>query len=76
MAIGKAIMEGKKVSRQEILNGKLNDSISGVVRCPSCGSTNVSKIGLLNRTISTGLFGLASSKIGKTHKCNNCGTTW
>ena len=45
-------------------------------KCPTCGSTNISKIGTINRMVSTGLFGLASSKIGKTHKCNNCGTTW
>ena len=45
-------------------------------KCPTCGSTNISKIGTVNRMISTSLFGLASSKIGKTHKCNNCGTTW
>ena len=47
-----------------------------IPKCPTCGSTNISKIGTVNRMISTGLFGLASSKIGKTHKCNNCGTTW
>lgn len=49
---------------------------SRVAKCPSCGSSNVSKIGMLNRMVSTGLFGLASSKISKTHKCNHCGTTW
>lgn len=46
------------------------------IQCPTCSSTNVSKIGVVNRAVSTSLFGLASSKIGKTHKCNNCGTTW
>lgn len=45
-------------------------------RCPSCGSTNISKIGLVSRGVSTLFLGLASSKIGSTHKCNNCGTTW
>lgn len=45
-------------------------------KCPYCGSTNISKIGVLNRVVSTGLLGLASSKIGKTHKCNKCGSTW
>ena len=49
---------------------------SNSIKCPSCGSSNVSKIGTFNRIVSTGIFGLASSKIGKTHKCNNCGTTW
>ena len=60
MAHGKAVLEEQ----------------SRVPKCPSCGSSNISKIGTVNRMISTGLFGLASSKIGKTHKCNNCGTTW
>lgn len=45
-------------------------------KCPTCGSTNISKIGTLNRMFSVGMFGLASSKIGKTHKCNNCGSMW
>ena len=60
MAYGKAILEEK----------------SRVPKCPVCGSANISKIGILNRMVSTGVYGLASSKIGKTHKCNNCGTTW
>lgn len=60
MAHGKAILEEK----------------IRVAKCPSCGSANVSKIGTIDRMVSTGLLGLASSKIGKTHKCNNCGTTW
>lgn len=44
--------------------------------CPYCQSTNTKKIGVVGRSVSFGLFGLASSKIGKTHKCNNCGITW
>ena len=47
-----------------------------VPKCPSCGSGNVSKIGVINRVVSFKLVGFASGKIGKTHKCNNCGTTW
>lgn len=60
MAIGKAIVEEQ----------------SRVPKCPSCGSANVSKIGVVNRVVSTHFLGLGSSKIGKTHKCNKCGTTW
>lgn len=60
MAHGKAILEEQ----------------SRVPKCPTCGSSNISKIGAINRMVSTGLFGLASNKIGKNHKCNNCGTTW
>lgn len=46
-----------------------------IARCFNCGSTNVSKISTLNRMMSTGLFGLASSKIAKMYKYNNCETT-
>ena len=46
------------------------------IECPYCHSSNVTKIGTVNRAISVGMFGLASSKIGKTHKCNDCGSTW
>lgn len=45
-------------------------------KCPSCGSSNISKIGIVGRAVSFNLVGFASSKIGKTHKCNKCGTTW
>lgn len=45
-------------------------------KCPSCGSSNISKIGVVDRAVSFKLVGFASSKIGKTHKCNNCETMW
>ena len=45
-------------------------------KCPICGSTSISKISTLNRAVSVSLLGLASSKIGKTQKCNKCGSTW
>lgn len=31
-------------------------------KCPICGSTSISKISTLNRAVSVGVFGLASSK--------------
>lgn len=69
MAIGRAVLNGAKP--KDALKGNFSS-----VKCPICGNQNVSKIGLINRAVSTGLFGLASSKIGKTHKCNNCGSTF
>ena len=47
---------------------------SGKVICPYCQSTSVSRIGLLNRIVSVELWGLASSKIGKQWRCNDCGS--
>ncbi len=55
---------------------KEKDKINCIPQCPICGSRNISKIGLVSRGVSTHFLGLASSKIGSTHKCNNCGTTW
>lgn len=52
------------------------DERARIPKCPGCGSSNISKIGVVGRAVSFGLVGFASSKIGKTHKCNNCGTTW
>lgn len=42
------------------------------IHCPYCNSSNVTKIGTFDRVVSTGLFGLASKKIGKQWHCNEC----
>ena len=44
------------------------------IHCPYCNSTNVTKIGTVNRAVSVGMFGLASKKLGKQWHCNNCGS--
>lgn len=45
-------------------------------KCPHCGSTNIAKISTLNRAVSVGLLGFASSKIGKQYECKNCKYKW
>lgn len=61
----------------KIKHGKeILEAQSKLPKCPSCGSSNVSEIGIISRIASFRLFGLASSKIGKTHKCNICGSMW
>lgn len=47
-----------------------------LIKCTSCRSSNVSKIDIINSVASFKSVVFASNKIGKTHKCNNCGTTW
>ena len=45
-------------------------------KCPTCGSTNIKKIGGIERGASIAAFGIFRKKINKTLKCNNCGYTW
>lgn len=45
-------------------------------KCPTCGSTNIGKISGTKRWFSTGLFGIASSDVGKSMVCKNCGYKW
>ena len=44
-----------------------------IPKCPTCGSTNIQKISGTKRWLSAGLFGLASSDIGKSMVCRSCG---
>lgn len=77
------IEEKNRIKREQLQHEREHEELLKAIqqnnntpKCPTCHSTNISKIGTLNRMVSVGLFGLASSKIGKTHKCNNCGATW
>lgn len=51
-------------------------SSSHSAKCPTCQSTNLSKITATKRAVKTGLFGIfgAIDDAGKTYKCNNCGS--
>ena len=60
MAHGKAILEEQ----------------SRAPKCPTCQSTNIRKMGGIERGASIYAFGLFSKKINKTFKCQNCGYTW
>ncbi|WP_418490297.1 zinc ribbon domain-containing protein [Frisingicoccus sp.] len=46
------------------------------VKCPNCGREAVRKITAGKRAVSVGMFGLFSSKIGKTMECTLCGYKW
>lgn len=45
-------------------------------KCPVCGSTNLKKLSAINRSVSFGVFGFASNKIGKTYECQKCKATF
>lgn len=58
-------------------NGELKEIIlSNTPKCPTCGSTNIQKIGTGERVASVTMLGLFSKKINKSYKCLNCKHTW
>lgn len=57
-------------------NGISGLDVSGVPKCPTCGSTKVKKISGATRWVSVGMVGLSSSNIGKTMVCSKCGYKW
>lgn len=59
---GKAVMEGKDKGNPY------------GITCPYCHATNIRKIGIVSRSISAGIFGLGSKKIGKQWHCDHCGS--
>ena len=53
-----------------------NSSSSNGIKCPTCQSTNISKIGTAERVGSVAMLGIFSKKINKSFKCKSCGYTW
>lgn len=47
-----------------------------VPKCPTCGSTDIRKMGSIERGASILTFGIFSKKLNKTFKCQNCGMTF
>lgn len=44
--------------------------------CPTCNSTNVTKISTVKKATGFALVGIFSSNFGKTMQCRNCGYKW
>ena len=65
----------KEEAMQELME-QVRSSVSSTPRCPTCGSTNVSKIDAIDRAVSIGTLGIFSNKINKSFKCKDCGCTW
>ncbi len=66
----------KAIERQEILSQPDSAFYANVPKCPTCGSTNVQRIGTGEKMVSGALWGLFSTKIRKNYKCNSCKYMW
>ena len=49
---------------------------SNIPKCPTCGSTNLSKVSTMSKAGSVFMWGLLSQKVKKTWHCNNCKYEW
>lgn len=47
-----------------------------VPKCPTCSSTNITRISTASKVINAGVFGLLGNKRKKTFHCNNCRYEW
>ena len=65
--------EAKLEHGKAILAGTDRGNPYGIT-CPYCKATNIRKIGIISRSVSAGLFGLGSKKIGKQWHCDHCGS--
>lgn len=45
-------------------------------KCPSCGMMAGHKIDAVSKGVSISILGIASDKLGKTYKCENCKYMW
>lgn len=52
------------------------DEMNVGAKCPTCGSTRLKKLDVVDRSLSFAVFGFGSNKVGKSFKCKNCGYTW
>ena len=58
-------------------NGKsLYIDNSNTIKCPTCGSTSVSRISTASKAIGVATFGMFSNKRKKTFHCNHCKYEW
>ena len=65
----------------EMLKGNQKNTLSiysnsSKPKCPTCQSTDIQKISLSDKAIGGALFGLLSSNVRNTMRCNNCGYKW
>lgn len=50
--------------------------LASKAKCPTCGSTDISKISVASRAIGATAFGLFSKTARSQFKCNHCGYKW
>lgn len=71
-----AIFNGETIEEEDRRLKNTPSQNSNQPHCPTCGSTDISKISTMSKAGSVFLFGLLSQKARKTFHCNNCKYEW
>lgn len=65
----------KEKEKEDWLFDIIHSPTTSTIKCPTCGSTNLSKITTAHKVGKIALFGIfGMGDNGKTWKCNNCGS--
>lgn len=62
--------------RMKAAREKYEQELANRPKCPSCGSTNLKKLDVLDRGISVALLGPFSKRFNKSFQCRDCGMTF
>ena len=55
---------------------KQQQIISNQPHCPTCGSSNLSKVSTFSKIMDSAVWGFGGKQRYKTYHCNNCGYEW
>lgn len=66
----------EKCSECYVVEQKQTSSTKFIPKCPTCSSTNITRISTTAKVINAGMFGLLGNKRKKTFHCNNCKYEW
>lgn len=74
--IGEEIERKKVIEEQKQTAMRQGYSPNNIPKCPTCGSTNITKISTTSKVAGAVAFGLFSKTARSQFKCNNCGYKW
>lgn len=72
------VAKDAEIAHKAIERGYYNNkpAENNVPKCPTCSSTNLTRISTTAKVVNVALFGLLGQKRKHQFKCNNCGYEW
>ena len=68
--------ESERQARLYFERKRQEEAKANAPKCPTCQSTNISKISTTSKVAGAAMFGLFSKTARSQFKCNNCGYKW